>query len=164
MKEDPRVTHKFVKFIGKNPPHRDRLTPGLKHTFEEVGEVIAVTPAQHASMMRRGSLYADATEAEFEAYHGGAHEPDEVTEDVTEGTTVGDRSEAFVVPSAELFCKRTANEIRTMDYTHIPVDVIEKYLDHEIGDKGRSSVMGFLENLLNEKREGSYRFGGDGDE
>ena len=159
MNIDPRITHKFVKYIGKNPPHRDRLTPGLKHTFQKTGEVIAVTPAQHASMMRRGSLYVKATEAEFE----GTHEPEVTTEATTEGTVVGDRSDAFVVPSAEMFGKKTANEIKTIDYTHIPVDVIEGYLDHEIGDKGRSGVMGFLEALINQKADGSYRFGG-GDE
>jgi hypothetical protein len=66
-----------------------------------------------------------------------------------------------VIPSAEMFCRKTANEIKGIDYTEIPTDTVMAYLDAEMAGKARSTVTVYLENLIELKMDGAYRFGGD---
>jgi hypothetical protein len=159
MKNDPRVTHRYIKYVGKQLPCNVRLIPNLKHQFEVRGEVIPVTPAQHAAMLRHPMLYADSSKTEFEG--SGSAETEAVEEEVSEGSVVGDHTDAFVIPSAEMFCRKTANEIKGIDYTEIPTDTVMAYLDAEMAGKARSTVTVYLENLIELKMDGAYRFGGD---
>ena len=149
--QDPRITHKYIKYIGRELPCNVRLVVGIKHQFQAVGEVIPVTPAQHAAMLRHPMLYADATEAEFSGEHA-------TLASVAVGDAVGGRADAFVIPAADVFCRKTMGEIKSMDYTHVPAEIIQGYLDYEMQNRSRSGVAGYLEHLVGEKIDGSYRF------
>ena len=152
MNLDPRVTHRYIQYVGAHFQKRDNLT-GSGLTWEQ-GQVHVVNPAQAEVLLRHPLVFREVDEAVYKAQFGGASESNIVIpwEKGAEVDKTADVDPNEITPAQ--FAKLTITEIGSLDYNQYTIDQAEAFMRSEMDGKERAGAIKILSDVIAAKYEG----------